>query len=95
VYFRFPLSLRIVEEMLAASRARLRRLPWHYRLGKPFGVERLEAAATRALEIGARTYGPVKIHPREQSRSSGRVSAHRGRRDDLSCQRDILCGMLR
>ena len=30
------------------------------RLGKPFGVERLEAAATRALEIGARTYGSVK-----------------------------------
>jgi transposase len=29
------------------------------RLGKPFGVERLEAAATRALEIGARTYGSV------------------------------------
>jgi transposase len=30
------------------------------RLGKPFGGERLEAAATRALEIGARTYGSVK-----------------------------------
>lgn len=30
------------------------------RLLKPFGAERLEAATTRALEIGARTYGSVK-----------------------------------
>ncbi|HUL04806.1 MAG TPA: IS21 family transposase, partial [Candidatus Acidoferrum sp.] len=30
------------------------------RLGKPFGVARLEAAASRALEIGARTYGSVR-----------------------------------
>jgi transposase len=30
------------------------------RLVKPFGVERLEAAAARALEIGAKTYGSVK-----------------------------------
>jgi len=30
------------------------------RLAKPFGAARLEAAATRALEIGARTYGSVK-----------------------------------
>ena len=30
------------------------------RLVKPFGAERLEAAAARALEIGARTYGSVK-----------------------------------
>ena len=30
------------------------------RLIKPFGSERLEAAAVRALEIGARTYGSVK-----------------------------------
>ena len=26
----------------------------------PFGAERLEAAAERAIEIGARTYGSVK-----------------------------------
>jgi transposase len=30
------------------------------KLSKPFGVARVEAAATRALEIGARTYGSVK-----------------------------------
>jgi len=30
------------------------------RLVKPFGSERLEAAASRALDIGARTYGSVK-----------------------------------
>jgi transposase len=30
------------------------------RLAKPFGVARVEAAAVRALEIGARTYGSVK-----------------------------------
>jgi len=30
------------------------------RLTKPFGAARVEAAATRALEIGARTYGSVK-----------------------------------
>ena len=30
------------------------------RLAKPFGAQRLEAAAGRALEIGARTYGSVK-----------------------------------
>ncbi len=30
------------------------------RLTKPFGSARVEAAATRALEIGARTYGSVK-----------------------------------
>ena len=30
------------------------------RLTKPFGTSRVEAAATRALEIGARTYGSVK-----------------------------------
>jgi transposase len=30
------------------------------RLVKPFGQERLEAAASRALDIGARTYGSVK-----------------------------------
>ena len=30
------------------------------RLIKQFGSERLEAAAVRALEIGARTYGSVK-----------------------------------
>ncbi|MCK1541040.1 hypothetical protein IVB12_03330 [Bradyrhizobium sp. 179] len=27
---------------------------------RPFGAQRLEAAATRAIEIGARTYGSVK-----------------------------------
>jgi len=30
------------------------------RLIRPFGADRVEAAATRALEIGARTYGSVK-----------------------------------
>jgi transposase len=30
------------------------------RLAKPFGTDRVEAAALRALEIGARTYGSVK-----------------------------------
>ena len=30
------------------------------RLIRPYGTERLEAAASRALEIGARTYGSVK-----------------------------------
>jgi len=30
------------------------------RLTRPFGPDRVEAAATRALEIGARTYGSVK-----------------------------------
>jgi transposase len=30
------------------------------RLTRPFGSDRVEAAATRALEIGARTYGSVK-----------------------------------
>jgi transposase len=30
------------------------------RLAKPFGAERLEAAAARAIDIGARTYGSVK-----------------------------------
>jgi transposase len=30
------------------------------RLARPFGAQRLEAAATRAIEIGARTYGSVK-----------------------------------
>ena len=30
------------------------------RLVKPFGAQRLEAAATRALDIGARTYGSVR-----------------------------------
>ena len=30
------------------------------RLVKAFGAERVEAAATRALDIGARTYGSVK-----------------------------------
>jgi hypothetical protein len=37
LYFRLSLSLRMVQEMLAASRARLRRLPWHYRLGPAVG----------------------------------------------------------
>jgi transposase len=30
------------------------------KLAKPFGMVRVEAAAMRALEIGARTYGSVK-----------------------------------
>ena len=30
------------------------------RLVRPFGADRLEAAATRAIEIGARTYGSVR-----------------------------------
>ena len=30
------------------------------RLARPFGVARLEAAATRAIEIGALTYGSVR-----------------------------------
>ena len=30
------------------------------RLGRSFGAERLEAAADRAIDIGARTYGSVK-----------------------------------
>ena len=30
------------------------------RLARPYGVERLEAAAERAIDIGARTYGSVK-----------------------------------
>jgi hypothetical protein len=30
------------------------------RLVRPFGVARLEAAATRAIEIGALTYGSVR-----------------------------------
>ena len=30
------------------------------RLARPYGVERVEAAAERAIEIGARTYGSVK-----------------------------------
>jgi len=30
------------------------------RLARPFGVVRLEAAATRAIEIGALTYGSVR-----------------------------------
>jgi transposase len=30
------------------------------RLAKPFGAARLEAAAERAIDIGARTYGSVK-----------------------------------
>jgi transposase len=30
------------------------------RLTQPFGAARVEAAATRALEIGARTFGSVK-----------------------------------
>ena len=30
------------------------------RLARPFGAERLEAAADRAIDIGARTYGSVK-----------------------------------
>jgi transposase len=30
------------------------------RLVKPFGASRVEAATTRALDIGARTYGSVK-----------------------------------
>jgi hypothetical protein len=29
-------------------------------LVKPFGMARVEAAATRALDIGARTYGSVR-----------------------------------
>jgi transposase len=30
------------------------------RLARPYGAERLEAAADRAIDIGARTYGSVK-----------------------------------
>ena len=30
------------------------------RLARPYGTGRLEAAANRAIEIGARTYGSVK-----------------------------------
>src|SRR5579859_2140349 len=30
------------------------------RLAAPYGVQRLEAAAERAIEIGARTYGSIK-----------------------------------
>ena len=30
------------------------------RLARPYGAERLEAAAERAIDIGARTYGSVK-----------------------------------
>lgn len=41
----------------------------------PYGGDRLEAAATRAIDIGARTYGSVKIHSRQQFRSSSRTQA--------------------
>ena len=47
------------------------------RLGKPFGVERLEAAATRALEIGARTYGSVDPSSRTTSIVRPRLGAPR------------------
>ena len=40
-----------------ASQTRLSRLSWQ---AGPYGPERLEAAAERAIDIGARTYGSVK-----------------------------------
>ena len=51
-----------------------------------FGAARVEAAAERAIEIGARTYGSVKIHPRRQARSEARANAPRGHRPDPSSQ---------
>ena len=41
------------------------------RLAKSYGRERLEAACCRALEIGARSYSSVELHPEEQPRSPG------------------------
>jgi hypothetical protein len=36
--------------------------PWSHEWGpvQPYSVQRLEAAAERAIEIGARTYGSIK-----------------------------------
>ena len=53
------------------------------RLAKPFGAKRLEAAATRAIDIGALTYGSVKSildnnldrHPAQRS-ADGTVILH-------------------
>ena len=39
---------------------RLPCLPWHCAPGRPFGADRLEAAATRAIEIGMLTYGSMR-----------------------------------
>jgi transposase len=54
------------------------------RLARSYGHERLEAAATRALEIGARTYGSVKSilvnnldrHPAHQRSADGTPIIH-------------------
>jgi len=70
------------------------------RLAGPYGVERVEAAAERAIEIGARTYGsvrsildnssivvPRKSAPRTERRSCTPISVVRAitiRRDDLA-----------
>ena len=42
------------------SRAGLSRLSGDRPAGRAYGAERLEAAAERAIDIGARTYGSVK-----------------------------------
>ncbi len=44
------------------------------RLARPFGGARLEAGGTRAIEIGALTYGAVRFNPRAQARSVLSVS---------------------
>ena len=50
------------------------------RLVRPFGADRLEAAATRAIEIGTFTYGSVRsILDNKLDRQAGTPTARRGR----------------
>ena len=57
------------------------------RLAGPHGAERLEAAAERAIDIGARTYGSVKSNPEKASTGVPRASAPRTER--RSCTPNI------
>ena len=67
-----------------ASRTGLPRLPRHHPARPILRAERLDAAATRAIEIGARTYGSVKsILANNLDR---RPSPARGRRADPPSQ---------
>src|ERR1700730_15587957 len=53
-------ALRTDPRTATASRTGVSRLSGHRPAGRPHGAERLEAAAERAIDIGARTYGSVK-----------------------------------
>ena len=53
-------AVRTDPRVSPASRAGLSRVPGHRPARGPHGAARLEAAAERALDIGARTYGSVK-----------------------------------